>query len=212
LQHLARERVERAERLVHQQDARIARQHLRDGNALLHAAGQLPRVVVGEFAQPHQLQEFTGLLIAIFARHAGHFRAVGDVVDHTAPGEDAEILQHDAAIGRRALHRGVTYDHLARTRLQQPRDDVEKRGLAAAARSHDADELAASGRERDLHECEQVAALSRVIALGDIRYGDVRRSVEHAYPAVCDLPALGAAPPDDRRASASQRACHLIPN
>ena len=49
---LARQRIERAERLVHQQDLRIARQRPADAGALLHAAGQLVGISVAEFAKP----------------------------------------------------------------------------------------------------------------------------------------------------------------
>ena len=43
---LARHLVERAERLVHQQEGGLERERARDRDALLHAAGELPRVVV----------------------------------------------------------------------------------------------------------------------------------------------------------------------
>ena len=44
-------RVERAERLVHQQDLRIADQHLREADALALAARQHVRIAVGEGAE-----------------------------------------------------------------------------------------------------------------------------------------------------------------
>ncbi len=46
LQHLARLHVDRGERLVHQQDLRILREGARERGALLHAAGDLVRVVL----------------------------------------------------------------------------------------------------------------------------------------------------------------------
>ena len=51
LQALARHRVERAERLVHQHHLRVVGQHAGDGDALLHAAGKLVRIGVGEVLQ-----------------------------------------------------------------------------------------------------------------------------------------------------------------
>ena len=42
------ERVERAERLVHQQHRGLVREHAGDRDALLHAAGELAGVLVGE--------------------------------------------------------------------------------------------------------------------------------------------------------------------
>ena len=48
--------VERAERLVHQQDARLVGERADDCDALFHAAGQLMRIGVGEFLEADELQ------------------------------------------------------------------------------------------------------------------------------------------------------------
>ena len=48
---LARERVERAERLVHQHHFRVAGERARDADALLHAAGELVDGRVGELLE-----------------------------------------------------------------------------------------------------------------------------------------------------------------
>ena len=53
---LPRLRVERAERLVHQQDLRIADQHLRQPDALALAARQHVRIAVAEAAEPDALE------------------------------------------------------------------------------------------------------------------------------------------------------------
>ena len=68
LQLLARERVERAERLVHQQDVGIVGEHARDRDALLHAARQLARVAVGEALEPDQPHELVGDGVDLAAR------------------------------------------------------------------------------------------------------------------------------------------------
>ena len=56
LEVAARLRVDRRERLVHQQDRRLVGERARDRDALLHAAGELPRVVVDEPRQPDRLE------------------------------------------------------------------------------------------------------------------------------------------------------------
>ena len=56
-QLLARERVERAERLVEHQQLRLVDQRAADRRALLHAAGQLPRELVLVAVQPDGLQQ-----------------------------------------------------------------------------------------------------------------------------------------------------------
>ena len=53
-------RVERAERLVHQQDPRVDRQGAGDRGALLHAARELRRVAVLEPRQADELDELAG--------------------------------------------------------------------------------------------------------------------------------------------------------
>ena len=58
LQVGAHDGVDRAERLVHEQDVRIGRESARDADALLLAAGQLARVALGERAvQPDGVEQ-----------------------------------------------------------------------------------------------------------------------------------------------------------
>ncbi len=53
---IARDRVERAERLVHQEQCRIVEQRPADRRALAHAARQLPRIAMRERAQPERVE------------------------------------------------------------------------------------------------------------------------------------------------------------
>src|SRR5438034_85985 len=62
LQPSSRQRVERAERLVHQQDTRLERQRARDRDTLLHAARELVRVAVDRGGRPGQLEELASAL------------------------------------------------------------------------------------------------------------------------------------------------------
>src|SRR4051812_3325397 len=55
---LAGQSVQRAERLVHQEELRIARQRTHDGDALLHAAGKLVGIFVLEALQRRDLEKF----------------------------------------------------------------------------------------------------------------------------------------------------------
>ena len=57
-QFLAHLGVERAERLVEQQDARLDRQRPCQRNALALAAGQLARIAIGKPVELHQIQQF----------------------------------------------------------------------------------------------------------------------------------------------------------
>ena len=57
---LAGHLIERAERLVHEQDRRVDGQRAGDRDALLHATGELPRVVAGEVGQLDEAQVVLG--------------------------------------------------------------------------------------------------------------------------------------------------------
>ena len=69
---LAGHLVERAERLVHQQQRGLERERPRDRDALLHAARELPRMVV---AEPGQLDELEHPLDALLPPARGPSRA-----------------------------------------------------------------------------------------------------------------------------------------
>ena len=56
LHHLADLRIERAERLVHEQRGRIDRERAREPDALLHAAGELVRIELRELGEAHLLE------------------------------------------------------------------------------------------------------------------------------------------------------------
>ena len=56
LQDFARLRVERGERLVHQQDRRIDGERAHQADALLHAAGELIGIVLLEAGEPDQIE------------------------------------------------------------------------------------------------------------------------------------------------------------
>jgi hypothetical protein len=70
LQRHARLRVDRGERLVHEHDVGVVRERARDRDALLHAAGQLVRVLVLDAVEVRERQEMPRGLVALGARHA----------------------------------------------------------------------------------------------------------------------------------------------
>ena len=98
LQALAGHRVERAERFVHQCHLRVVGQHTADGDALLHAAGQLVRVAVGEAIQPHHRNEAIGGRHRLGFRFAAGDRAEGDVLPDGQPGKQTIVLEHHATV------------------------------------------------------------------------------------------------------------------
>ena len=97
----ARVRVERRQRLVEQQDLRIARQGARDGHALALAARQRPGALAREMADAQALQERADVRVARAAE--------GDVGAHRHVREQGVLLEdeaHRAALGRQVDLRG----------------------------------------------------------------------------------------------------------
>ncbi len=74
--------VERRQRFVQQQDARIGDQCARQGNALLLAARELRRQAVGERLQMHLLQQFARAGMSIGLRCAAHFERKRNIIQH----------------------------------------------------------------------------------------------------------------------------------
>src|SRR5215212_9195877 len=70
LQLLASLRIERAERLVHEDKNRLAHQRAGDADPLLHAAGELVRIVLEEITESDKIDEMRGLIAALPDRHS----------------------------------------------------------------------------------------------------------------------------------------------
>ena len=91
-----RGRVQRARSLVAQHDLGVVRQRAGDGDALLLAAGKLAGIAVGKVPQAHQLQELAGARLALGAFLTAQLQREGDVRQHGALLEQAEVLEDHA--------------------------------------------------------------------------------------------------------------------
>ena len=122
--------------------AGIVGQRAGDGDPLLHAAGEVVRVGVGEFLELDQRELLERDLLALRLRHALHLQAEGDVAERAcARKELGEVLEHDAAVHAAPGHRLAADADLAAGGREEAGDDVEQRGLAAAAGADEAEEL-----------------------------------------------------------------------
>ncbi len=142
--------IQCAERLIHEDDARITDEGARERDALAHAAGDLARIVVLE-AFEAQLREDLQAASAPFTLVAAlYLEAELGVVQDRAPGKQRMLLEHitDRAFDRR---RGAA-EYLEATGLhgQQACEKIQQRALAAPARTDDRDELAVRDREVDV--------------------------------------------------------------
>ncbi len=100
LDHLAVDRVYRAERFIHQQYRRICRQGANDANALLLPAGHLARIAVEKLMRIHRHhihQRFGAGFTARFIP-AQHARYDGDVLFNGHVREQANLLDHVANV------------------------------------------------------------------------------------------------------------------
>src|SRR3989304_116163 len=110
-----------------------------EGDARLHAAGELGGVVGAELRQARELQQLLRRGRGPVAGGAVDLQGEADVSGDAAPGGGA------GAGGAAALGRGgrrAVYLRLAAGGPQQAADDAEERGLTAAAGADHRDELA----------------------------------------------------------------------
>src|SRR2546423_1414601 len=127
LHERARLDVERAERLVHQEDARLVDQGLRERRALAHAAGELMRVVALETGEPDALDPVTRTVLRLAPLDASEPRTRRDVVEHALPRKDRVDLEDVAHIAIDAPHRRAADEHVALARWFEAGDESEGR-------------------------------------------------------------------------------------
>ena len=167
--------IERGQRLVEQQQARPGRQRTGQGHALLLAARQLGRVALGLRAQAHQGQHLGHTLARL--RRRLPVQPEGHVLRGREIGKQRIALEHHAkatACGRPARDVIALEQHPALVRHVDAADDAQQRGLAAARRAEQADELAR------LHvQVNAAQHLLIAVALGDMVYA--QHGVAPAY-------------------------------
>ena len=91
--------IERAERLVEEDEARFEHQRARDADALAHAAGKLRRIGPGEAVEPHERKRLAHPAPDLAGFGAAAAQAEGDVVPHGEPGEARILLEDDSDSG-----------------------------------------------------------------------------------------------------------------
>ena len=175
LQLLAQLAVERAERLVEQQDVGLEDDRTRQRHALLLAAGKLRRPAILQALQPHQLQRFERLAARGRAVDLAHAERKQHVLQHRHVREQRVGLEHqpDVALLRRRFGDVAAADEdAARGRPVEAGDQRQQRRLARAARPQDGDELALRHREIDL-----VRRRDRAVALRHAFEADVAHAI-----------------------------------
>ena len=151
IQHLTDHlRVKGGGHFVEEQNFGVHTQRPHDGNALLLAAGKLPRVAFGLLQQAHAVQQGFGLLLHLSFGALLHFGgSQKDVVQHGQVWKKLVALEHhpDAlAQGRQilaAVGDGLAAQlHPACLHRLQSVQTAQQGALAAAGRPHHDDDLA----------------------------------------------------------------------
>ena len=175
-QLLARELVERAERLVEQQELRIVHQRAAERGALQHAAGELPGIFVAEAREPDLRQqrvgavaEFGVALGAILLPERRHdLQRQHHVVADRQPRQHRGVLERDADADRLGAELAPRHIDVAARRRDQPADELQDRRLAAAGRADQRDEIALADAQIGL-----VERRDRVLGVASIGNGDI---------------------------------------
>src|SRR6266446_2787434 len=149
--------IERARRLVEQHHPGLERDRASAGDALLLAARELARRVVGAVGQPHPLERGAAELVGLGARLARHL-AQGErhVAERRHGRIEVEGLEHHADalarmvdVGSGIEHVDAVDHHRAGGRLLQPVEAAQQGRLARAGRADHEHQLALGHREID---------------------------------------------------------------
>ena len=150
LHDLARLRVERGERFVHQQDVRVHGQRARQVNALTHAARKLPRVVLLEALEPDELEQVAQMVAFGGRQTALDLEADRRVAPHRTPRLQRVGLKDERPVRARLRHAAAVDRNRSRIEGFEAVDDAQERRLPASARTDDADELAVANVDVDV--------------------------------------------------------------
>ncbi len=179
------QRIQRAERLVHQQDLRVGAERSRQTDPLLHAARELVRPHALVALQPDDVDPPGGVFQPFLLRHASDPQAVRDVLDHIAVREQSEALEHHAHPGAPQLRDlagvhvhdvGAVDQHLTRGRIDQPVHAAHERRFATAGQPHH------DGGLRSLDAQVHVVQPDRVAgSIQDLFLAHTRRDLRHHF-------------------------------
>jgi hypothetical protein len=152
---LAREGVERAEGLVHQEDRRAQRQRPHDGRALLHPSRQLAREAGLEPLEFHPVQE---VVDPVAIRGAAlDLEGEEDVAHQRPPGQQVRLLEDQPDVGMRPGDWLAVEDDLTIRQPVKPGHGPQQRRLPAARRPDDGDDPVRAHLEGAVPQRHEVA-------------------------------------------------------
>ena len=168
-------RVQVRERLVQEQDRGLHDERAREGDALLLPARQLARIPVRVPLEPHQRQGLPESRGPLRPRHGAELEAVRHVLGDGLVRPHRVRLEehaHPAALGWHGLsgrrEPAIPEPDLPRVGREEARDQAEGRGLPAARRPEQREQLAVPDLEREIPDGGDVLA----VALGQRQQAD----------------------------------------
>ena len=160
VQQVAGHGVERAERLVHQQDVGVLGEGAGQRDPLAHAAGELVRALVGEVRRGGRRSSSSATRSCALAlrRRRGACSGELDVAGDGEPREQRRLLEHQGGAARRRRR-------VPGVGLVEPGDEVEQGALAAARGADEADELAGARPSSEMPSSAGTAAAAVPVQL-----------------------------------------------
>ncbi len=144
--------VEGAERLVEQQNTRLAHQCPRNGNTLLLTAGKTGHIAVFKAAQTNQLEHFCGFALDVCVVQLFDVQTECNILRNIQVREQRITLEYgiDLALIRRNIVQALAVEeYIAGIRLLKAADDAQRGRFAAAGRAEQGHELAALDGQRN---------------------------------------------------------------
>ena len=157
--------VEVGQRLVEQQHVGPEDERARQRHPLLLAARKLARQALAQMLEADQPQGLGDAAARSPSLDLAHLQPEGDVLRHRQMREERVALEHQAGVAlprRQRRDVALAQPHVPAGRLDEARDDAQRRRLAAAGRPQQHHELAVGDVERDVAHRMDVA-----VALGD---------------------------------------------
>jgi hypothetical protein len=142
-----------AERLVEEDDARVAHERAADRDPLLRSARQPAHILVGDFRELQQRHDLRDALRRLGAGDAANPQRKGDVLAHRHPRVEGVILEHHrniAGAGRELRDRLVVEINLPFGQVLDAGKHLERRALAAAGRAEERQHLALRARQVEI--------------------------------------------------------------
>src|SRR5260370_4527590 len=107
-------------------------------------------ITVHKPREMHQAQIVTCLRLPLRPANALHLHSELDVLADGEPGEKAQFLENQDAVGARPLDRLAVNQYLTRSLCMQSGNQMQEGGLAASRGPHDAEKLARPNLEIDV--------------------------------------------------------------